>query len=48
MCNQCTAKAIAEQVGIAKFQAEVLPANKAAFVKELQQQGKIVAMVGGH
>ncbi len=44
--NQSTAKAIAEQVGIKNFKAEVLPANKAAFVKELQQQGKIVAMVG--
>jgi len=44
--NQSTAKAIAEQVGIRNFKAEVLPANKAAFVKELQQQGKIVAMVG--
>jgi Cu2+-exporting ATPase len=44
--NQSTAKAIAEQVGIKNFKSEVLPANKAAFVKELQQQGKIVAMVG--
>lgn len=44
--NQGTAKAIAEQVGIKNFKAEVLPANKAAFVKELQQKGKIVAMVG--
>ncbi len=44
--NQSTAKAIAEQVGIINFKSEVLPANKAAFVKELQQQDKIVAMVG--
>jgi Cu2+-exporting ATPase len=44
--NHSTAKAIAEQVGIRNFKAEVLPANKAAFVKELQQQGKVVAMVG--
>lgn len=44
--NQGTAKAIAEQVGIKSFKAEVLPADKAAFVKELQQRGKIVAMVG--
>ncbi|MEJ7678317.1 MAG: HAD-IC family P-type ATPase [Segetibacter sp.] len=44
--NQSTAKAIAEQVGIKNFKAEMLPANKASFVKELQQQGKIVAMVG--
>jgi Cu2+-exporting ATPase len=41
-----TAKAIAEEAGILHYKAEVLPADKAAFVKELQQQGKIVAMVG--
>ena len=44
--NQFTAKAIATQVGIHHYKAEVLPAHKADFVKELQQQGKIVAMVG--
>ena len=44
--NQFTAKAIAEQVGIQHYQAEVLPAHKASFVKKLQQQGKTVAMVG--
>ncbi len=44
--NAFTAKAIAEQAGIKHYKAEVLPADKAGFVKELQQQGKIVAMVG--
>lgn len=44
--NATTAKAISEQVGIRNFKAEVLPAHKADFVKELQQRGKIVAMVG--
>ncbi len=44
--NQQTAKAVAQQAGLEHFQAEVLPSDKADFVKKLQQQGKIVAMVG--
>lgn len=44
--NETTAKAIAEQTGINHFIAEVLPQHKADFVKKLQQQGKVVAMVG--
>jgi len=44
--NQQTAKAIAAKTGIDHYKAEVLPADKSAFIKELQAQGKIVAMVG--
>lgn len=41
-----TAASIAEQTGIKHYKAEVMPQDKANFVKELQQEGKIVAMVG--
>ena len=44
--NEATAKAIAQQTGIGHYKAEVLPQHKADFVKELQRQGKIVAMAG--
>ncbi len=44
--NETTAKMVAAQVGINHFKAGVLPADKAAFIKELQLGGKIVAMVG--
>jgi Cu2+-exporting ATPase len=44
--NPHTAAAVAAQVGIKQFQAEMLPGDKAAFVQQLQQQGKVVAMVG--
>lgn len=44
--NNRTAQAIAGQVGIDQVFAEVLPGQKADKVKELQAQGKIVAMVG--
>ncbi len=43
--NERTAKAIAQKAGIDKFFAEVLPEQKAEYVKKLQKQGK-VAMVG--
>ncbi|MBI4167614.1 MAG: heavy metal translocating P-type ATPase [Candidatus Aenigmarchaeota archaeon] len=44
--NERTAVAIAKQAGIEKVFANVLPQNKADKVKELQEQGKIVAFVG--
>jgi len=44
--NQATAKAIAAQAGIKHYKAEMLTTDKTAFVKKLQKQGKIVAMVG--
>jgi Cu2+-exporting ATPase len=44
--NEATAKAIAAQVGIEHFKAGVFAAHKAGFVKELQKQGRVVAMVG--
>ncbi|MBD1429832.1 heavy metal translocating P-type ATPase [Sphingobacterium litopenaei] len=44
--NEATAQAIAHQTGIRHYKAEVLPQDKATFVKDLQQQGKVVAMVG--
>jgi Cu2+-exporting ATPase len=44
--NEATARRIADQLGIDTAIAEVLPADKAAKISELQQAGKRVAMVG--
>jgi Cu+-exporting ATPase len=44
--NARTAKAIAEQVGIEHVLAEVLPDEKAAKIRALQAEGRVVAMVG--
>lgn len=44
--NAQTAAAVASAVGVRDYKAGVLPGDKAAFVKELQQQGRIVGMVG--
>jgi Cu2+-exporting ATPase len=44
--NQQTANLIAQQLNIGRVFAEVLPADKASFVKKLQAEGKFTAMVG--
>lgn len=44
--NALTARAVADQVGILHFKAEVMPGEKANFVEALQHDGKVVAMVG--
>ena len=44
--NERTARAIAEEGGITQVMAEVLPEEKAAWIKELQTGRKIVGMVG--
>jgi Cu+-exporting ATPase len=44
--NPQTAAQVASQVGIKRYFSEVLPADKANKVKELQAEGRVVAMVG--
>ncbi len=44
--NRVTAEAVARRLGIDRVEAEVLPAQKAAIVKQLQAEGRIVAMAG--
>jgi len=44
--NRTTAEAVARKLGIDHVEAEVLPEQKASLVKQLQAQGRIVAMAG--
>ena len=44
--NTITAKAIAEQLGIREFYAEVMPEAKAEIIRKLQKSGEKLAMVG--
>lgn len=44
--NNITAAAVAEKVGISKYKAEVLPHEKAEYLKEIRKNHKTVGMVG--
>ncbi len=44
--NRATAEAVGAMVGVDRIFAEVKPAQKADFVRQLQREGKVVAMVG--
>ncbi|MDR2947994.1 MAG: heavy metal translocating P-type ATPase [Prevotella sp.] len=44
--NESTAQEIAKATGIKHYKAEVLPHEKSEFIKQLQAEGKMVAMVG--
>ena len=44
--SKATAQAIATQLGIDEFEAEVLPERKSEVVRQLQEQGRKVAMAG--
>jgi len=44
--NRTTAEAVARKLGIDQIEADVLPEQKASIVKQLQAQGRIVAMAG--
>jgi Cu+-exporting ATPase len=44
--NERTGRAVAHQMGIQRVLAEVLPWEKSRQVKKLQEEGKVVAMVG--
>jgi Cu+-exporting ATPase len=44
--NRGSAAAVARQLGIQEFRAEVLPGDKAGVVQALRAEGKVVAMVG--
>ncbi len=44
--NKTIAEAVGDELGIERVFAEVLPEDKASFVKKLQNEGKFVAMVG--
>ena len=40
------AQAVAKQAGVSRYRSQLLPSDKSDFVKQLQAEGKVVAMVG--
>jgi Cu+-exporting ATPase len=44
--NRATARAVADRLGIAEVEAEVLPEQKGAVVERLRREGRVVAMAG--
>lgn len=44
--SEGTVKKLAKQVAIEKYRSSCMPQDKASYIEDLQQQGKIVAMVG--
>ncbi|HEW78459.1 MAG TPA: cation-translocating P-type ATPase [Phycisphaerales bacterium] len=44
--NHRVAKAVAEEIGVDSFRAELLPEQKLQYVEELQKQGRLVGMIG--
>jgi len=44
--NHKVAKAVAEEIGVDGFKAELLPEQKLQFVENLQKQGNVVGMIG--
>ena len=44
--NKTTAQAVAKKLGIDRVEAEVLPEQKTAIVKQLRDEGRMVAMAG--
>jgi Cu2+-exporting ATPase len=44
--NKSTAASVASKVGITRFEASMLPSDKGEYIKKLQSEGRIVAMIG--
>jgi Cu2+-exporting ATPase len=44
--TESTTKALATKTGITHYHSEILPVDKSRFIQQLQQKGKVVAMVG--